>query len=112
MSYKDLLVFVDHAESSQSRIAAAATLARAFEAHLTGLCLMAASPLPVYYGAQIPESVLETIRQQAAEQAENSRAAFEQALKADGVASECRVVACSEVQVPEVIGVCTAATAT
>lgn len=104
MSYKDLLVYVDHAESCQSRLTAAASLAQTFEAHLTGLCLSAASPLPVYYGGQIPNSVLEMLRQQAAERAETSKAAFDQAVKAYDGAKECRVVACSEIQVPEVIG--------
>lgn len=104
MGYKDILVYVDHSKSRDSRVEAAAVLAEKFEAHLTGLCLVAASPLPNYYAAQVPSNVLELVRQQNTERAERGKAEFDKMLKRHSVASECRIVSCNEIQIPDVIG--------
>lgn len=65
MSYKNLLVHVDHQPSCEARLDAALALARAHEAHLAALCLIAQPFVPPAVGIEIPSSVIEKQREEA-----------------------------------------------
>jgi nucleotide-binding universal stress UspA family protein len=58
MTIKDLLVHVDGSDASAARLGAAMTLAGAFDAHLSVLCLVAEPYVPAIAGAHIPANLL------------------------------------------------------
>jgi nucleotide-binding universal stress UspA family protein len=59
MALKDILVHVDGSRSMPGRVRAAAELARAHGAHLTGLYVIEIPVLPSYAEAQIPAAIIE-----------------------------------------------------
>jgi len=69
MSLKNLLVYVDDKPSCVKRLDAAITLAKAFEAHLTALTLIAEPHVPPALGVHIPAEVLSSQREAAEQRA-------------------------------------------
>lgn len=65
MSLKDLIVQLDASEASNARLDAALALARAFEAHLTGLCLVVEPYVPAVVGVNLPPDILLQQRERA-----------------------------------------------
>jgi nucleotide-binding universal stress UspA family protein len=90
MDYKDLLVHLDGTEAGKARTEAAVALAAAWDAHLTGLCLMAEPVIPPMLGIAIGADVLERQRAEATAEGEAILARFREAGTAAGIAVEAR----------------------
>jgi nucleotide-binding universal stress UspA family protein len=86
MSLKDVLVHVGTEAACASRLSVAARLAAWQDAHLTGLHVIAAAPLPGYIQAEMPFQVQELQRQRLNREAEQARELFDAAVHAAGVA--------------------------
>jgi nucleotide-binding universal stress UspA family protein len=84
MSLKDLLVHVGTDPACASRIDVAARLAAWHDAHLTGLHVMAAPPLPGYVAVELPPQFRELQAQRLREVAEQARHLFESGVRAAG----------------------------
>lgn len=91
MTYKDLLVHLDGSAAVADRTRVALELAAAWQAHLTGLCLMPEPFIPPMLGASIPPDVLDRQRDEAEAMAQSILAAFRRAAEAAGVAVETRL---------------------
>lgn len=106
MALKDLLVVVDDTAASAERVALAARLAVAHDAHLTGLYIITHTPIPAFIEAEIPESV--RLQQQATEKAMAEKAAglFDEAVRRNGLTgrSEWRALAGDPTQITAVHG--------
>ncbi len=103
MPYKNLLVHVDDSKASAGRLQAAVQLARAHEAHLTGLYVAADPMLPGGIRAEVPSQFLETLRTQLGERMEAAEQAFTRTVEQAGLSVDCRTVHCPGTRVPEVI---------
>lgn len=90
MDYKDLLVHLDGTDAGTARIDAAVALAAAWDAHLTGLCLMAEPVIPPMLGIAIGADVLERQRAETTAEGEAILARFREAGTAAGIATEAR----------------------
>jgi len=86
MSYKDLLVHVDASPRCKARLAVAATLARRFDAHLTGLYVLPPVTLSPLLADQFPPKVLEEADAQVGQERDTAKALFTSAVK--GLASK------------------------
>jgi nucleotide-binding universal stress UspA family protein len=84
MSLKDLLVHVGTDPACPSRIDVAARLAAWHDAHLTGLHVMAALPLPGYIEAELPRPVHDLRARQLREEAERAREVFDAGVRGAG----------------------------
>ena len=91
MSFKNLLVHVDETEACAGRLRAALALAKAQDAHLTGLALASEIALPSYVGGQLPPEILETQHAQALERGRAAAASFTKAVESSGMSVDCRV---------------------
>jgi len=94
MAFKDLLVVVDDAAGAVERIDAAARLASAFGAHLTGLHVADTPTVRPSVLAQFPSEVLDMLQSVAREDAAKAKALFESRVRAvdAGIATEWRAV--------------------
>lgn len=63
MSYKDLLVILDDTPQCAGTTRVAASLARRFDAHLTGLFVVTLPRIPTYIEAQVPPEVFHRQRE-------------------------------------------------
>lgn len=90
MDYKDLLVHLDGTDAGKARTDAAVALAAAWDAHLTGLCLMAEPVIPPMLGIAIGADVLERQRAETTAEGEAILARFREAGAAAGIATEAR----------------------
>ncbi len=90
MGYKDLLVHLDGTDAGKARSDAALALAAAWNAHLTGLCLMAEPVIPPMLGVAIGADVLERQRAEATAEGEAILARFRAAADAAGISFESR----------------------
>lgn len=84
MSLKDVLVHVGSDPACPARLDVAARLAVWHDAHLTGLHVMAAPPIPGYIEVELPRAVHELQARRLREEAERARQAFEAAARAVG----------------------------
>jgi nucleotide-binding universal stress UspA family protein len=88
--YKDILVQIDGARSSEARRQAAAVLAGQFNAHVTGLYVIEPMQLPAYaevaIGADLIAQSMRDYERQASEAGQSFRAAMDRA----GIANEWR----------------------
>jgi nucleotide-binding universal stress UspA family protein len=96
MQLKDILVHLDATEQAHARLALAAQLAREHDAHLTGLGIVDLV-LPITMaadasGGAVLADLLETMRQQALEQAALTQAMFQETLRREGLAGGWRLV--------------------
>jgi len=94
MPFKDLLVVVDHGRNCATRIDVAVGLAREFEAHLTGLYVVAPPQVPAAVLAELPSEVREMPARIGREAAEQARVLFTERIEAAGfdLSTEWRVV--------------------
>ncbi len=104
MAFKNLLVHIDDGKASTGRIQAAIALARAHEAHLTGLYVATELALPGNIVAEISAQYVDTLRDQRAERIEAARARFIEAVERAGLSVECRTAHCSGTRIAESIG--------
>jgi nucleotide-binding universal stress UspA family protein len=88
MSYKDLLVHVDSSSHCAARVALAATLARRFGAHLTGLHVMPTLAISPFIADQFPTALLDKAQAKIAQLRDDARAAFAAASRPLGSAAE------------------------
>lgn len=95
---KDILVHVDSDKTCGSRLDVATKLARAHDAHLTGLYGIPQHPLPGYVKAEIRQEILDAIAAGHKAAAADAEKVFNAACKRDGVAGEWR---CSDGQLVE-----------
>ena len=85
MSLKDILVFVDASKEAPATVAAACALARAHDAHLTGLAVDCPPEIPGFAAIEIPISALEIIETQRKEAVATARGIFDKAVAAAGI---------------------------
>ena len=89
---KDILVQVDSGKSSAGRIEAALSLAKRFDAHVTGLVL-AIEPMPVIVAPDmVPVAVPATLVEDIVKAAQTTATAFQQTMAKAGVSPDCRTV--------------------
>lgn len=84
MPFKDLLVVVDEAANCAERIDVAVRLASVFEAHLTGLHVMAPPDMPPSILAQFPRDMVEVLARIARDDAARAKGLFDERLRASG----------------------------
>jgi len=84
MALKNILVHVTDTDQAELRIAAALDLAMRHDAHLTGLGVEPNVDLPTYVAPEIPEPILEEIREQHRARAAKAHDRFEAAMKKAG----------------------------
>jgi nucleotide-binding universal stress UspA family protein len=92
MALKDILVHVDSSRAMPGRVRAAAELARAHQAHLTGLYVIEVPVLPSYAEAQIPTKIIEAQRAAFAAAAKAAEREFENIVQDTGISAEWRSV--------------------
>lgn len=92
MAIKDILVHVDSSRSMRERVRAATALARAHEAHLTGLYVIEVPVLPSYAEAQIPADIIEAQYQAFLAAAVAAERAFTDVTSGVGIRAEWRQV--------------------
>ncbi len=85
MAYKTILVALNDIEGQAALLAAAATLARSFEAHVTGLYVVPAVQVYPTGGIDLMPQVFEGARIYFKEKAEATRRGFEAAMGREGV---------------------------
>jgi len=105
MSYKDLLVCLDKGDTCARRIDAAIGLARAYDAHLTGLCAAVEPELPGYVLAQLPADVMAQQKEDADREAEALAEVFTRKVAEAGLGVDCRVERCLESELPRVVAI-------
>lgn len=92
MALKDILVHVDSSRAMPARVGAAAELAGAHKAHLTGLYVIEVPVLPTYAEAQIPAQIIEAQRAAFASAAAAASRTFTDITGKHGSAAEWRCV--------------------
>ncbi len=85
MPLKDILVYVDDSAQAAGTVAAACSLARRHDAHLTGLAVDRPADIPGFAAIEIPPSAVEIIRQQRQESLDKARKTFDKAVDAAGL---------------------------
>lgn len=106
MAFKDILVHLDSGARCKTRMAAALTLARRFESHLTGTYVLDIPAPEFFYGASMPfmgagpEQVIERMRNEAVNTAAPVEEAFRSGLAREGVPGDWRLV---EGSLPETV---------
>lgn len=90
MSYKDLLVHLDGTDAGKARTEFAIALAAAWDAHLTGLCLMPEPVIPPMLGIAIGAEVLERQRAETAAEGDALLARFRDAATQAAISLETR----------------------
>lgn len=103
MSYKNLLVYLDQSRANTGRIAAATAIARAHDAHLSGVALAVEPTLPNYIWGQLPSEFREARQEEARRTAEDSAQGFRDTCQREGVKGEARVVPCQDLQAADVL---------
>jgi nucleotide-binding universal stress UspA family protein len=85
MPLKDILVYVDETKKAKGTVAAACSLARGHDAHLTGIAVDRPAEIPGFAAIEIPPSAIEVIRAQRREGLEKARKVFDDAVNASGL---------------------------
>lgn len=97
MALKDILVHLDPGPRSEVRLAVAASLARAHEAHLTALAVIDLPSVDLFYGSAVPfaglapDDIVARMRSDAIAAHEPVEQAFRARLNADGLLGEWRL---------------------
>jgi nucleotide-binding universal stress UspA family protein len=91
MAYKDLLVHVDDTRSCPGRMQAAADLAAAHEAHLTGVYIIADPSPAAFVSGDMPEDLLDDLQWRARERADAALARFAEIAARNQIAFETRI---------------------
>lgn len=84
MSLKNILVYVDDSKRAEGTVAAACTLAREHDAHLTGLAIERPPYIPGFATIEIPPSAMEIITKQRAATIARAREIFEAGVEKAG----------------------------
>jgi nucleotide-binding universal stress UspA family protein len=103
MALRDLLVHIDDSKPCAARLDAAAKLAEAHAAHLTGLYVTVAPAIGPSMLGLIPSNVLEAKRQLAARRADDAAARFRSAVDRSGIAADYRSVNATDFEVASAI---------
>lgn len=101
MAIKDLVVHVDSSQAVQKRLEAAIRIAQTHDAHLTGLYVIPTTDFPAFMEVPSAFEAIQKVRQYRQQEAETSRAAFEEATHRAGVSAEWR---CAEGELTEKLG--------
>ena len=92
MSYKNILVHLDHSKGCRKRLDVAFELARDFEAQLTGLFIVPSYIVPTYVEAQISADLLLDVTEKALERARESVDQYQQWATEAGISLQATVV--------------------
>jgi nucleotide-binding universal stress UspA family protein len=103
MALKNLLVHLDFAKASPRRADAAIQLARAHDAHLTGLAIAAEPSVPAFVEGQVPVGVLREARQHLKQRVEELAEDFRKKAEAAGISYEVRREITMEHEVPDTV---------
>jgi len=103
MAYKTLLVQMDETEASGGRMHAAMALARARQAHLTGLYVINEPDLPGFVTAQLPRQAVEDQRARDDEAAKAAAEAFLAEAERDNVKADTRIARVQDREVAALI---------
>lgn len=103
MSYKSILVQVNHSKACPARIEAAIGLALRHDAHLTGLYLMTEPSGASFVRGYLPPEIVEAAHAQAQALAEEKLGAFSAAAERNQVAYDTRIDRGYNVELPEVL---------
>ncbi len=104
MSYKSILVQVDHTDANAARVDAAIALAVRHEAHLTGLYLMVEPSGASFARGYLPQEFLAIAAAQAAALANDKLAQFSAAAERNLVPFETRIDQGFDVELPDIFG--------
>jgi nucleotide-binding universal stress UspA family protein len=104
LSYKSILVLVDHTKACQARIDAAIDLALRHEAHLIGLCLIVEPTGASFVRGYLPPEVMEAAIAEAEEAGRERLARFSAAAERNQVSCETRIGRGFEVELAEIFG--------
>lgn len=104
MDYKNLLIHLDDGKACAGRLALAIELARAHDAHLTGLYVTADPIVPGGLRGEVPAQFLADLEEQANERAQAAKANFTEAVAKNGLRAECRIARCTAPRLAEVVG--------
>ncbi len=91
MSYKTLLVHIDETKANAGRLQAAVDLARAHEAHVTGLYVINEPNLPGFVTAQLPRDAIDAQRAGAEAAARAAAGAFLAKADREGIEADSRI---------------------
>jgi nucleotide-binding universal stress UspA family protein len=104
MTLKNLLVHLDDSPACAGRLAAAIDLARAYDAHLTGLYVTTEPVLPGGMGGEIPLQFLAALEEQSQERAQTALANFTKTMEKSGLTADSRTARGSVTAVADIIG--------
>ncbi len=104
MAFKNILVHLDESKACGFRVEAAASLAAAHDAHLTGLALAVEPNLPGFAYNQLQSAAIKAMREQVTARAGQLAESFEQALKGKDVKLETLAKACVQTEIAPLIG--------
>ena len=90
MTFKNLLVHLDESRANAGRLAVAIDLARACDAHLTGLHVAVDPILPAGVGVEVPMEFMATLTEQREENARAVMARFTEAVEKNGLTADGR----------------------
>jgi len=100
VSYKNILVHLDHSDACAERVQAAVALAKRNNALVSGVALALESTISTYVGIDIPSSMTETQQALVMDAARNAVADFEKVASAAGVEFTSRIIRCSATKAP------------
>jgi nucleotide-binding universal stress UspA family protein len=92
MTFKNLLVHLDDSPGCAGRLAVAIDLARAYEAHLTGLHVAADPILPGGVSGELPAHFLTALEEQTEQRSQAVMAQFSETVAKSGLATDGRAV--------------------
>ena len=91
MAYKTLLVLIDETKANDGRVQVAVDVARAYDAHLTGLYVLRESDLPGFVASQLPREAIANQRAKAEDTAQAAVEAFQAKVDREGIKSDTRI---------------------
>ena len=103
MSFKDILVHIDDSKACDQRIDLAIRLAKAHDAHLTGLSVAVEHRVPAYVELQVPNEVLVRHAAESMGRARTTADAFVARVEDAGLTVEVRTERCLEPELADVI---------
>lgn len=89
---KDILVHLDNSKQNDARFEVAVSLARASQAHLTGIYIVSRPAIPPFIEAQISADIIGAQLSKAEEEGQTVIAKFKQLASAEGLSVEGRLV--------------------
>lgn len=92
MAYKDIIVHQSDSDGSNRSLGAAIGLAKANDAHLSGVYVLNYPPVPTFVQADVPPELIQQGYQSIRQAAEDRRKAFETAVQREGVRGEFRLM--------------------